>query len=238
MPTAGWGIVNRVNRTQRRRSQAVYIKLLATISTVILLAAVACSSDEPSQETSAGLAPGADEAQPVEPEPVVEQTSQPPVDDSDQAAGQAETPKAGREVGDRILDFTITLEDGTVRTSSDLLSSGRPVFIYFMTTWCPVCRKDLTDLQSVYAEFSEDIEFIVVGQDPTEPLEVLTSYRDDRGQLWPVALAGPGMLADLRITSQAYKLAMDSEGLITYRAGLGGGNAKVWREVIAELVGG
>ena len=146
-----------------------------------------------------------------------------------------ETVKVGRDVGERVLEFSISLEDGTVRTTQDLLSAGRPVFIYFFTTWCPVCRKDLTELQAIYPEYADEVDFIVVGQDPSEPLGELVAYRDGQGQSWPVALAGPRMLADLRITSQAFKLAFDSGGVITYRAGFGNGNPDVWRGVIADL---
>lgn len=146
-----------------------------------------------------------------------------------------EAVKVGRDVGERVLEFSISLEDGTVRTTQDLLSAGRPVFIYFFTTWCPVCRKDLTELQAIYPEYADEVDFIVVGQDPSEPLGELVAYRDGQGQSWPVALAGPHMLADLRITSQAFKLAFDSGGVITYRAGFGNGNPDAWRGIIADL---
>ena len=149
-----------------------------------------------------------------------------------------ETVKVGRDEGERVLDFSITLEDGTALTTQDLVSAGRPVFIYFFTTWCPVCRKDLAELQAIYLEYAGAVDFIVVGQDPSEPLSDLVAYRERQGQSWPVALAGPRMLADLRITSQAFKLAFDSGGVITYRAGYGGGNPNVWRSVIADLASG
>ena len=146
--------------------------------------------------------------------------------------------KVGRDEGERVLDFSITLEDGTAVTTQDLVSAGRPVFIYFFTTWCPVCRKDLAELQAIYLEYADAVDFIVVGQDPSEPLSDLVAYRERQGQSWPVALAGPRMLADLRITSQAFKLAFDSGGLITYRAGYRNGNPDVWRGVIADLASG
>ena len=166
---------------------------------------------------------------------------------SDQAAetveeepepGDNETVRVGRDEGERVLDFSITLEDGTALTTQDLVSAGRPVFIYFFTTWCPVCRRDLAELQAIYAEYAGAVDFIVVGQDPSEPLSELVSYRERQGQSWPVALAGPRMLADLRITSQAFKLAFDTGGVITYRAGYGDGNPDVWRSVIADLASG
>ena len=53
-----------------------------------------------------------------------------------------------------------------------------------------------------------------------------------------MSVAGPGMLADLRITTQAFKLAVGPDGVITYRAGYGSGNPEVWRAVIADLASG
>ena len=146
-------------------------------------------------------------------------------------------PGVGRDVGDRVVDFSVTLEDGAVLTSSQIAERGRPVFIYFHATWCPVCRKDLSVLADIYPDYADAVDLIVVGQDPTEPIEDLVSNRDAAGYVWPVALAGPRMLADLRITTQSYKLALSAEGVITYRAGLGSGNAQVWREVLADLAG-
>ena len=158
--------------------------------------------------------------------------------DGDTGAGQELILKVGRDVGETVLDFSITLEDGTVSTSDEILSAGRPVFIYFMATWCPVCRKDLSELKSIYPEYADEVDFIVVGQDPSEPIGDLVAYRDGQGQPWPVTVAGPGMLADLRITTQAFKLAIGADGVITYRAGYRSGNPEVWRAVIADLASG
>ena len=188
---------------------------LTAMSAVILLAAAACGTDG----SVAAPDPAAPAAKADHP-------------------GQTEALRVGRDVGERVLDFSITLEDGTVRTSEDLLSEGRPLFIYFMATWCPVCRRDLAELESIYPEYADAVDLMVVGQDPSEPIGDLVAYRDGQGQPWPVSVAGQGMLADLRITTQAFKLAVGPDGVITYRAGFGSGNPEVWRAVIADLAGG
>ena len=41
------------------------------------------------------------------------------------------TAKVGTDVGNRIPDFDFTLTDGSTVTTTDLLATGRPVFIFF-----------------------------------------------------------------------------------------------------------
>ncbi len=205
-------------------------RVLTAAFAVLLLAAAACGTG--------GSMAGPDSTAPAaraESDAMADHSGQTMDRDEDTEAGGAQTLKVGREVGERVLDFSITLEDGAVRTSEELLSEGRPLFIYFMATWCPVCRKDLFELKSIYPEYADSVDFIVVGQDPSEPIGDLVAYRDGQGQPWPVSVAGPGMLADLRITSQAFKLALGADGVITYRAGYRSGNPEVWRAVIADL---
>ena len=146
-----------------------------------------------------------------------------------------EARQVGRNVGELVLPFTISGEDGAEQNSAELVQAGRPVFMFFFATWCPVCRRELSQLKDVYPEFASELDFIAIGQDPTERLSDLVEYRDRHGHPWPVALPGRRMLADLRITSQSYKIAFDSEGVIVYRAGYGGGDVETWKAVMAEL---
>ena len=141
----------------------------------------------------------------------------------------------GRNVGERIPDFTITDEDGTTRTTAELIGAGRPVFMFFFATWCPVCRREMAQIKEFYPEYADGVDFIAIGQDPTEPLDELVAFRDGQDHPWPVAIPGRGMLASLRITSQSFKLAFDGDGLITYRDGYGGGDVETWRNVMAAL---
>ncbi len=225
------------------------------IAALMIAAAAACSSGDsgaaivadddaaqPAPEAAADMDAAKD---PKSPETAAD-TDAAPDDEPAEAAAETDpaptaTPAAqlrvGRDVGDRILDFSVTLEDGAVLTSSAIAEGGRPVFIYFLATWCPTCRKDMAEFAAIYPDFADSVDFLVVGQDPTEPIDVLVAYRDNAGHVWPVALAGPRMLADLRINTQAYKIALDADGVITYRAGYGSGDAQTWREVMADLSG-
>ena len=77
-----------------------------------------------------------------------------------------------------------------------------------------------------------------MGVDPLESLAELESYRLRQGHTWPVALAESSLVADLRITTQSTKVAIDHHGVITYRDGYGKGDEEVWRQVMSDLAEG
>ena len=51
------------------------------------------------------------------------------------AAVIVEQPGVGTEVGDTVPHFEFTLFDGTTRSTAQLSSQGRPVFLFFFATW-------------------------------------------------------------------------------------------------------
>ena len=53
------------------------------------------------------------------------------------SASESRSPnvKIGTRVGERVPEFGMRLADGRTLTSDDLVSIGKPVFIYFFATW-------------------------------------------------------------------------------------------------------
>ncbi len=207
--------------------------LLLIVALAGLIAAVACgTASQGGQPTLAE--PTADASVPEVLADLIGDDSLAPAVEPSTEPG-IETRQVGRNVGDLVLSFTISGEDGAEQSSAELVQAGKPVFMFFFATWCPVCRRELSQLKDIYPEFASELDFIAIGQDPTEPLSDLVELRDNQGHPWHVALPGRRMLADLRITSQSYKIAFDSDGVIVYRAGYGGGDIETWKAVMAEL---
>jgi len=70
------------------------------------------------------------------------------------------------KVGDKAPDFSITMEDGSVKKLSDL--KGKVVWINFFATWCGPCRKELPHLEkNVYKKFegNNNFEVLVIGRE-------------------------------------------------------------------------
>ena len=91
-------------------------------------------------------------------------------------------------------------------------------------------------MKDVYPEFADAVDFYAIGQSPFEDLEQLESYRVSEGYPWPVAGIDNGILKALRVIRQSTKIALDHQGVITYRAGYADGGPDEWRQVFTDLV--
>ena len=69
------------------------------------------------------------------------------------------------KVGEQAPDFSIAMEDGSVKKLSDL--KGKVVWINFFADWCPPCRKELPHLEKeVYEKFKgQAFEVLVIGRE-------------------------------------------------------------------------
>ena len=78
---------------------------------------------------------------------------------------------------------------------------------------------------------------LVVGVDPAEGPEVLRADRDRNGYPFVFAPAHPEVAAAFRVVSRSTKIAVNKEGVITYRGGYGVGSVKLWQGIFQELIG-
>ena len=105
--------------------------------------------------------------------------------------------KIGSKVGNRILEFSMRLADGSTVSSTSLANAKKPAFLDFFATWCPTCRAELTRMRDVYPDYAERVAFFLVAVDPTESLDQLEETRRERSYPWPVAEPVGGMLSEL-----------------------------------------
>lgn len=61
---------------------------------------------------------------------------------------------SGRQTAGPLPEFTVTGLDGTTVRSSDW--HGRVVLVDYWATWCPACRRELPELQKLYARYQHD----------------------------------------------------------------------------------
>jgi len=88
------------------------------------------------------------------------------------------------KVGELAPDFSITMEDGTVKKLSDL--KGKVVWVNFFATWCGPCRKELPHLEKeVYNKLKEkdDFEVLVIGREHDWP--TVNKFKADNNYLLP-----------------------------------------------------
>ncbi|MCH7613574.1 MAG: TlpA family protein disulfide reductase [Candidatus Marinimicrobia bacterium] len=89
-------------------------------------------------------------------------------------------------VGDESPDFTLQLIDGRTIAKADL--KGKVTVLQFTASWCSVCRKEMPHLEKdVWQKFKEK-DFILIGVDRDEPLDVVQKFKDEMNITYPMAL--------------------------------------------------
>lgn len=98
-------------------------------------------------------------------------------------------------------DFTLTDQNGEEHTLSDY--QGKTVFLNFWATWCPPCKAEIPDIQSLYEDWDENGgEVVVLGvanpksddypynQDVTE--QEVKDFLSQNGYTYPVVMDTTG----------------------------------------------
>ena len=156
-----------------------------------------------------------------------------PVDNTNDNGGGDQPPEPPEE---QPLVFEIV--DGEKVSLDDLLSEGKPLLLYFFTTWCPTCKKDLENLNETYADYKEDVNVLVVGFGPTENEAKLRAYKDRQNYIWPFALYNKEAITRLKIVTQASKVGFYENGDTAFSEGFGVASISEWRDFLDQLAAG
>ena len=126
--------------------------------------------------------------------PAETETPAAPPAETETPAAPAETPgpgtdnfesdaPEGREVGERLPDFTLLCYDGQTFRLSDC--RGKAVFINFWATYCAPCKQELPYFSELYRAHEGDIAMIAVH--PSLITDDPEEYLADKGYLMPFA---------------------------------------------------
>lgn len=90
------------------------------------------------------------------------------------------------KVGDQCPDFTLQLTDSTFISKKDL--KGKVVVLQFTASWCSVCRKEMPHLEKEVWQRFKGKNFILIGIDRDEPLDIVKKFKDEMKVTYPMAL--------------------------------------------------
>ena len=84
------------------------------------------------------------------------------------------------------LDFTVYDKNGSTVSLSDFY--GKPILINFWATWCPPCKSELPDFDAVYADYGEDVVFMMINMTDgsRDTVERASAFVADNGYSFPV----------------------------------------------------
>ena len=90
------------------------------------------------------------------------------------------------DAGQAAPDFTATLIDGSKFTLSE--NRGKIIMLQFTASWCGVCRKEMPHIENEIWQPLKGKEFILIGIDRDEPLDVVKKFADKIGVTYHLAL--------------------------------------------------
>ncbi|MFC2067420.1 peroxiredoxin family protein [Chloroflexota bacterium] len=125
--------------------------------------------------------------------------------------GQQEA-TVGIKVGEIAPDFTLLDLDGNEVKLSEFL--GKRVFINFWATWCPPCRAEMPDIESLYQEY-KDKGLVVIGIDISESEGTTRQFVQRGGYGWTFVLDSTGAVAaNYNVRAIPTSFFIDREGVI------------------------
>jgi len=83
------------------------------------------------------------------------------------------------QVGDLPYEFSLKDPDGDTVLLSQFI--GRPLLINFWATWCGPCRIEMPEMQSVFEEYGDSEDFLILALDQDESAEKVAAYFDELG---------------------------------------------------------
>jgi peroxiredoxin len=86
--------------------------------------------------------------------------------------------QAQPKIGETIPGFDTMLLDGKTLSAESL--KGKPVLVMFWATWCPICRKEMPDLQAFYERYRDKGFTVLALSIDAEQIEVDEFWKDHR----------------------------------------------------------
>ncbi len=118
-------------------------------------------------------------------------------------------------------DFTVTDGEGNRVSLSDF--RGKPVVLNFWASWCPPCKREMPDFETVYRAYGEQVHFLMVNMTDgdRETVELAKAHIESNGYTFPVYFDTAFSAATAySVYSIPTTYFIDAEGhVITYAAG-------------------
>ncbi len=153
---------------------------------------------------------------------------------------QTEKSAAEKILGEKTLPG-ITLNDvnGKQVNVADYAKSGKITVLSFWATWCVPCKKELTNMNDVYAEWQKkyNVQIVAVSIDDSRSTAKVKPYID--GQRWNYEVlldVNQDLKRQLNIQSVPFTLVVDQNGKIVYsHSGYVDGDEYVLEEELQKL---
>lgn len=114
-------------------------------------------------------------------------------------------------LGDAVMDFTVTVSDGTELGLSQLLREKEAVMINFWFMECGPCRSEFPHIQEAYEKYSDKIAVLALNPVDSDNASI-ESFRQDNGYTFPMGKCDPRWSQILDTNAFPYTIIIDRFG--------------------------
>ena len=134
---------------------------------------------------------------------------------------------------EKVTDFDWRLRDVNNQTVNFEVSQGQPILVNYWATWCAPCIAEMPDLQLLYNDYKDNVDFYFV---TSESKEVVDMFMEKRGFTLPVYYAGSQPPQIMRSSSLPTTFLISSQGeIVMKKIGVAKWNSETVRRTIDKL---
>jgi thiol-disulfide isomerase/thioredoxin len=185
---------------------------LATVSAVLLVAGCAGAQPTPvgaPSPESSGPSATASPSPTAAVSPVTSPSSRP----SDTARSPTKSTKVPAT-----LQFTATKVDGGAFDGANL--AGQPALFWFWAPWCPVCRGQIEQVQSIARRYEGKVNVIGVGS--LDDVKAISGFAADAPGITHLSDESGAVWRHFEVVQQSSFVLLDDKGAKVYTVGYGG----------------
>lgn len=150
-----------------------------------------------------------------------------PADQAEQTGdGPSDTPSAAESQDDgaedrplpETLDFTASTVGGDAFEGASL--AGKPALLWFWAPWCPTCRSQVPQVESLAEEYAGDVAVIGVGS--LDSAEAIAAFAADVDGVTHLEDVDGALYRKFGIAEQSSFVLLDADGEVAFETGYGG----------------
>jgi len=130
------------------------------------------------------------------------------------------------------FDYHLTTIDG-VQTAV-AVGKGKVAFISYWATWCPPCIAELPSIQKLYADYGNQIDFVLITDETPEKAQQFLTKKQYKLPVFTSRMATPAVLSERSIPTN---YLIDQSGKIVIKEkGASDWNSKKVRAILDGLL--